>query len=180
MEPKELKAAIRKEMQLRRDKMQSEEKAILDQKLCDRILSTIVSRKAQVVHTYIPFGSEPDITPLLQHMLDAGYTVICPRSLPKRTIQNLVLSSLTELEEGRFGTKHPAGNNEYTGLVDIYIVPGIAFDKGHYRLGYGSGYYDAWFAAHPGGHKLGICYPFQLIEELPNEVHDVPLSEVIY
>jgi len=179
MEPKEIKSSIRKEMQSRRDSIPPAEKAILDQQLCERILSAVVACRAQVIHSYIPFGSEPDINPLLQRLLDDGLTVVCPKSLAKRTIQNLVLTSLTDLEEGRFGTKHPKGSEEYTGQIDLYIVPGIAFDKGNYRLGYGSGYYDAWFAAHPQGHKLGICYPFQLLDELPNETHDIPLTQVI-
>lgn len=179
MEAKEKKSAIRKEMLLQRDSLPAVEKQILDNELCEKISAVIAGRKARVVHSYIPFGSEPDINPLLQKLLDDGLTVVCPKSLAKRTIQNLVLKSLTDLEEGRFGTKHPAGDNEYTGTIDLYIVPGVAFDKNSYRLGYGSGYYDTWFAAHPDGHKLGICYPFQLVNELPNEQHDVALSEVV-
>ncbi|MBX2905992.1 MAG: 5-formyltetrahydrofolate cyclo-ligase [Taibaiella sp.] len=179
MTQKEQKNAIRKELLQLRDSLDLNQKARLDLEICDRLFSVIRRRNAGVIHSYLPFGSEPDINPLLQQLLDAGLTVVCPKSLAKRTIQNLVLSSLDELEEGRFGTKHPAGGNEYTGSIDLYIVPGIAFDDGCYRLGYGSGYYDAWFSANPEGYKVGICYPFQRILALPNEEHDIPLNEII-
>ena len=180
MNEKEKKSALRKELLERRDAIGETEKKALDNHLCEKLKAAIHARNAKVIHSYIPFGSEPDINPLLQELLDEGYTVVCPKSLPKRTIRNLVLTSLQQLEEGRFGTKHPAGDMEYTGDIDLYIVPGIAFDEGRYRLGYGSGYYDAWFAVHPGGYKVGICYPFQSVPALPNEAHDVPLNEILF
>lgn len=180
MEPKEKKSALRKDLLQRRDAMGEAEQQALDDHLCEKIKAVILARNAKVIHSYLPFGSEPDINPLLQQLLDEGYTIVCPKSLAKRTMQNLVLTSLQELEEGRFGTKHPASGIEHTGGVDLYIVPGVAFDSGNYRLGYGSGYYDAWFAAHADGYKLGICYPYQYLPELPNEAHDVPLNEIIY
>lgn len=167
-------------MLAQRDSLKQDEKAILDKNLCTRLQAIISERKAKVIHSYLPFGSEPDINPLLQSLLDAGCTIVCPKSLAKRTIQNLVLTSLSELEEGRYGTKHPAGEQEYTGEIELYIVPGVAFDSGCYRLGYGSGYYDNYFSGHPGGYKAGICYPFQKMEHLPNEAHDVPLNEIIF
>lgn len=180
MEPKELKSTIRKELLQKRDNLGNEEKNQFDAALCNRIFDIVVQRDARVIHSYLPFGSEPNINLLLQKLLDAGLTVVCPKSLAKRTIRNLVLSSLNELEDGRYGTKHPAGEREFLDDIDLYIVPGIAFDSAGYRLGYGSGYYDAWFAANPRGYKLGICYPFQHLAALPNEDHDIPLDEILY
>lgn len=179
MEPKEIKSSIRKEMLAKRDTLNAAEKAVMDSTICKKLEQVIAGRAAGVIHSYLPFGSEPDIYPLLSSLLHKGVTVICPKSLAKRTIQNLVLTSLDELEEGRYGTRHPASGLEYHGNIDLYIVPGVAFDHNHYRLGYGSGYYDNYFGANPGGHKVGICYGFQLVSELPNESHDIPLNQVI-
>lgn len=180
MEQKEIKKIIRKQMVSERDGMSLELKKQLDNQMCERIMQIIVDQKAQIIHSYLPLGSEIDITPLLETLLKNNYTVVCPKSLPKKIIQNILLYSLTDLEEGRFGTKHPVGHNEYNGNIDLYIVPGLAFDKNGYRIGYGSGYYDTYFSQKPLGSKLGICYPFQLIEDFPVESHDVQLSKVIF
>ncbi|GAA4462701.1 5-formyltetrahydrofolate cyclo-ligase [Nemorincola caseinilytica] len=180
MTPKEQKAILRKDMLAQRDGLSADVKREWDRQMCSKIMDIITERQAQVIHSYIPFGSEIDINPLLRDLLAKGHTIICPRSLPKRTIQNLVLTSLDELEEGRFGTKHPAGNNEYNGNIDLFIVPGIGYNGRCYRLGYGSGYYDVYFASMPPGYKLGICYPFQYISEFPAEPHDVPLDKIIF
>lgn len=177
---KELKKTIRQGLLARRDALPEAERAVMDNLLCDKIRTIITERNAQVIHSYLPFGSEPDIRPVLQWALDSGRRVICPRSLPKRVIEDLVLHSLNELEEGRFGTKHPAGGHVYTGAINLYLVPGVAFDNACHRLGYGAGYYDTYFATHIAGHKLGVCYGFQAGVNFPIEAHDVPLDGVVW
>jgi 5-formyltetrahydrofolate cyclo-ligase len=180
MHEKEIKADLRKRLLAKRDDLPMNYKVMLDKAIIAKLEALIEERQPKVVHSYLPFGGEIDINPLLQKLLDNKVTVVCPKSLPKRELENLVLRSLTELEEGRFGTKHPAGGEVYTGPIDMFIVPGIGFDPQNYRLGYGAGYYDKFFAEHPKGYKVGICYPFQLIDHLPVEAHDVPLNTVLY
>jgi len=180
MNEKLKKAELRKKMRTARDMMEVHKKRIADTQMCTELLKTIYAKNAKVIHTYLPFGSEINIYPLIEILLKNNYTVVCPKSLPKRALENLVLKSLGELEEGRFGTKHPANSKEHKGDIDMFIVPGIAFDKSNYRLGYGSGYYDQFFAGEPKGYKVGICYQFQIIEDFPLEPHDVKLDTIIY
>jgi 5-formyltetrahydrofolate cyclo-ligase len=175
---KEQKAEIRKALLEKRDAIEPGQKALWDAAIRERLERLIYERGAKVIHTYLPFGSEIDVYPLIQILLDKNYTIVCPKALAKRTLENHVLTSLAELEEGRFGTKHPASGIVYTGDIDLFIVPGIGYDDTFHRLGYGSGYYDTFFASHPGGYKAGICYPFQL-GDFPVEAHDVPLDTVI-
>ncbi len=85
------------------------------------------------------------------------------------------LKSLDEVENGVFGTVHMASKLEYSGDYDLIIVPGLAFDAANYRLGYGGGYYDNFLSQHVG-QKIGIGHPFQLIDSVPIEAHDVKLE----
>ncbi len=171
---------MRKDILAKRDRISPEEKQLLDEQLCNKLEMLIYEKGTKTIHSYLPFGSEPDIRPLLQKLLDKGHTIICPKALPKRTLQNLVLTSLTELEEGRFGTQHPASGIVHTSPIDLFIVPGVSFNISNHRLGYGAGYYDTFFAVNAGGFKLGICYPLQFGYDFPVEAHDVPLDAVIY
>jgi 5-formyltetrahydrofolate cyclo-ligase len=177
---KEIKAELRKAMLAQRAALPQTEKLKLDSAFCSAIESIISERGAQVIHTYLPFGDEPDIYPLIQNLLTKNYKVICPKPQGKRHMISLELNSLSELEEGRFGTKHPANSKEYVGHIDLFIVPGVAFDKEGHRLGFGSGYYDTFFADHPSGYRLGVCYPFQIVDSFPVEAHDIPMNAVLY
>ena len=62
----------------------------------------------------------------------------------------------------------------------VWIVPGLAFTRTGARLGYGGGWYDRLLAAaDPSAVLLGVAYPFQVVEELPSESHDIRLTDVV-
>ncbi|NOY87105.1 MAG: 5-formyltetrahydrofolate cyclo-ligase [Deltaproteobacteria bacterium] len=64
--------------------------------------------------------------------------------------------------------------------VDVFFVPGLAFDLSGNRLGMGGGYFDRLLAlASPSSTLLGLAHDFQLIESLPTGVHDIPVNHVI-
>jgi 5-formyltetrahydrofolate cyclo-ligase len=167
-------------MLAKRDAMASAEKEKYDAEIGARIEEVINERGAKTVHIYLPMGSEINIFPHIEKMLAAGITVVNPKALNQRKLQHLVLHSLGELESGIYGTQHPAGGNEYSGNIDLFVIPGLAFDRDNNRLGYGAGYYDAFLVSQPDAYKLGICYPFQVVDSVPLEAHDVQLDKVIW
>jgi 5-formyltetrahydrofolate cyclo-ligase len=61
----------------------------------------------------------------------------------------------------------------------IAIVPGMAFDKQGHRLGRGKGYYDRFLSRIPNIYKIGVCFPFQLVESVLSEKTDILMDEVI-
>lgn len=65
--------------------------------------------------------------------------------------------------------------------IDFVVVPGVAFDKNGGRMGRGKGFYDRLLAkAHGAGPvKVGICFGFQLVDEVPRESHDILMDKVI-
>jgi 5-formyltetrahydrofolate cyclo-ligase len=179
MNIKEQKKALRQQMFLERSKIEPLHKAKYDQFIGEQLVSLILKNGYKVVHAYIPMGQEIDIAPLLQELLHKKITVVCPKTLPARALENRVLTSLNDLETGIKGTQHPALPQVYEGSYDLIIVPGLAFDHQKYRLGYGGGYYDGFLATQPQAHKVGIFYPFQQVDEVPREAHDVFLDEIL-
>lgn len=62
--------------------------------------------------------------------------------------------------------------------ADLYIVPGIAFDRQGNRLGRGRGYYDR-LLAHVTAPKIGLAFSVQVIDKIPVTSYDVPMTMVI-
>ena len=84
-----------------------------------------------------------------------------------------------DLEISDYGIAEPTGDlfTEYSS-IDIAIIPGMAFDlKGH-RLGRGKGYYDK-LLPHIPALKAGICFSFQLIEDVPTDESDINMDLII-
>ncbi len=173
------KSALRKEMLVRRARLRKKTKNEYDQWICRSLWELIQRHNYRTVHTYLPIGTEINITPLINQMLAAGIEVICPKTLPKRQLENRVLYSMDQLENGPFGTRHPAGSEIFPGQYDLIIVPGLAFDEHQNRLGYGGGYYDRFLAGYAEARTVGICYPFQKKNTIPLEAHDVQLNMLV-
>lgn len=166
-------------MQLLREQIPPLQKQQWDEAICRELLHIVAERSVRSVHTYLPMGQEVNIYPFVEQMLDRGVTVICPESLPNRRLRNLVLYSTERLKPGVFGTRYPDSGECYTGSYDLIVVPGLAFDQYGNRLGYGAGYYDLFLSEHPGAYKVGVAYPFQLVEQLPVEPHDIPMDQLL-
>jgi len=84
------------------------------------------------------------------------------------------------LKEGTYGIMEPNGI-EFTNysLLNLVIVPGIAFDKNGNRLGRGKGYYDKLLST-INAYKIGVCFDFQLVNTLPVDDNDIPVDEVVF
>jgi 5-formyltetrahydrofolate cyclo-ligase len=93
------------------------------------------------------------------------------------------VSDLTELALGAFGILEPAaaGALEAGELgAALVCVPGVAFTPAAARLGRGGGYYDRLLAALSAeAVTAGLGYSFQLINRLPEDLHDRRLDFVV-
>lgn len=81
---------------------------------------------------------------------------------------------------GAYGIEEPVGTpfTDYA-AIDLAVIPGVAFDSRGNRLGRGKGYYDRLLPHMPTTYKIGICFPFQLVKEVPAEAFDIRMDEII-
>lgn len=147
--------------------------------VCRKLEELRKKLRTSTIHTFIPMGSEVDVMPFILSEFEKDSTIVAPQTLKGRELKHLRLISPDALESGRFGTQHPAGDEVFDGKPDIILVPGLAFDHRGFRLGYGAGYYDTFLQKNAQAFKVGVCYPFQLVDEVPIEPHDVQLDQII-
>lgn len=145
--------------------------------LCLHIASHSLFVAAHTVLTYYPLPDEADVRPLLQHFPDKRFL------LPVVVGDNLELREYEgeeSLRHGAFGILEPTGV-PFTDLdaIQLAIIPGVGFTPDGRRLGRGRGYYDRLLPHLTQAYKLGVCWPFQLIEEIPAEPHDIQMDAVI-
>jgi len=83
-----------------------------------------------------------------------------------------------ELKKSNYGILEPRSNTPYPGTIDIQVIPMLAFNERHFRLGYGKGYYDAYLADY-SGKKVGICFSEDLEPGLTETAQDVACDEIV-
>ena len=84
-----------------------------------------------------------------------------------------------DLAISSYGIAEPTGKvfTDYN-AIDIAVIPGMAFDQKGNRLGHGKGYYDK-LLPHIPAFKAGICFAFQMIDDIPVDQFDISMDMVI-
>lgn len=143
------------------------------------VMAAVAAKEPFAVYLATP--QEIDLTTLIESLWAAE----CPVFAPAWDGESYVLARYargTELVAGPMGVLEPVvdGDCESAPVPKVWIVPGLAFTRDGGRLGYGGGWYDRLLASAPQPSAvLGVAYPFQLLEKLPSEPHDIALTDVV-
>ena len=142
----------------------------------------------QCSHTilfYASFDGEVDTFEMMNRAKNQGKRIALPViSLPQKTMIPCYVNNLNEdLEKGPYDIKQPKASRAETlpaDEIDLSIVPAVAFDAQNHRLGRGAGYYDRFLATFlKRKTAIGLAFDFQILDFLPVEEHDIPVTRVI-
>jgi 5-formyltetrahydrofolate cyclo-ligase len=163
-------------MRERLKQLSSTERNRQSRQICESILPLLSGR--QSIALFAPTQTEPDLD-ILWEIAPLGDHVVSYPRCEDGTLSLRPVSTLSELLPGRFGIRAPNSGPSLERL-ELIMVPGLAFTSEGYRLGRGSGYYDRFLSAIPGTtFKLGVCFDFQFLAEIPHEPHDVKMDAVV-
>lgn len=133
------------------------------------------------VLVYMDFRNEV-MTEFLRAYLETIHAnIILPKTFFKEKKMTLhLIENIESLVISKYGILEPTTENEIDAeAIDIVIIPGVAFDKAGYRLGYGGGFYDRLLPKLKKQPKIAIAFDLQLVEEVPREVHDSQVDMII-
>ncbi|MCJ7826285.1 5-formyltetrahydrofolate cyclo-ligase [Patescibacteria group bacterium] len=150
-----------------------------DKEICSHIFKLHNYQTAQFIALFIPLAGEPDIWPIIRDAWDRGKTVAVPRIEGKELLLKKIIGE-KDLEIGPYRIRQPKPHQPIvpSSSIQLVFVPGIAFDKKRYRLGFGKGYYDRLLKT-IDTRKIGVCYGFQLFDKLPHDRQDIKVDSVI-
>ena len=177
------KEQIRKEILEKLNKQAREEALKISEVIKKKLFSLPEFKKAQFVMLYASKDKEVDMDTMIDEALEMGKRVALPRCTSQRTIVSKEITDRRkDLEKGTYGIREPRKRQKNAQLedIDLIVVPGIAFDRKNRRLGRGEGYYDRFLKKFPRGKpSVGLAFAFQIVENLPVDSHDMPVSKVI-
>lgn len=125
---------------------------------------------------YFPLKTEPDLFKLSI----TSSMCICLPKVKNTDMQYVRYQAGGKLIKSDFGDLYvPSGNVEI--VPKVALIPGLAFDIKGYRLGYGIGHFDRYFAQKKNSKiiKIGVCYDEMLYESMPHDVHDVKMDYIV-
>ena len=124
---------------------------------------------------YLSFSSEAPTDKLIEKLVEAGHKVYCPRIENGEMYAVLYGEGLTL---SNYGIREPLGEI-FDEDVDFVVTPLLAVDRQGNRLGYGGGYYDRYLSSHKKSKRVGYCFDFQIMENVPWGSKDEKLEIVV-
>jgi len=156
------------------------------QKIAEKFFESISLNTVRFLHCFVPLRRFREIdTLIILHRLWTNYpsiqTVVPRITLETGAMESVVVTPETELSPNRWGIDEPVGSAAVENdVIDLVLVPLLAFDMRGHRVGYGRGYYDRFLGTcRSDCLKVGLSLfpPIDLIENVSD--HDIVLDSVI-
>ena len=134
---------------------------------------------ARTIFLYSPIRNEADTVLIQKFAFERNIKL----AYPKVTGNEMLFYEVNtphDLTKGYMNILEPVNGlkicNDESGVI---IVPGNAFDSKCNRIGYGKGFYDRYLSKYNKLTKIGICFGFQLFDDLCTNEFDISMDYVI-
>lgn len=174
---KQNKSQLREYLKQTRGTLSPEQRREFDRAIHARLQAQVEA--AGTVFCYVSTGVEVNTRVIIDQLRQLGKTVLIPRIIDRERMIAVRFDGWDKLQAGQLGILTPANNGEWQSRIDLCITPGLGFTPDGKRIGFGKGYYDKWFAAHPSTARTAICYECQIVDDMPITGTDVLVEKII-
>lgn len=183
------RSLLRQSIRQKRRALSPQQQATAARNLLTEIKKLPAILKSTHLALYLPNDGELDPTPIVQWCWKMKKTVYLPvlHPLSHNRLWFVRYTQRTPMARNKYGIQEPKVPYRFirpAKMLDIVLLPLVAFDEQGGRLGMGGGYYDRTFsfirqynAQRP--RLIGLAHDLQKVEKLPIESWDVPLSCVV-
>jgi 5-formyltetrahydrofolate cyclo-ligase len=175
----ETKFQLRQQCRKLRASLGEETRTRASQSVCEALERWPIFQQSSCILNYMPIKSEVDLTPLLTGHPEKYW--LLPRILPEEEHRMIFHPYDAErLVRHPFGMAEPAADLPTVPpeAIQLALLPGLAFDRRGWRLGYGGGYFDR-FLKDFSGVSIGIVFQALLLDDIPHGSFDVPMQWVV-
>ncbi len=166
------KSRVRAHYRAWRDALSPEVIVSASRLICEHLAGSPLFRHARTVMAYMAFGSEVSLLPLMEQFPEKRWVIPRIRTKPEPHMI-LHLYDPVRLVRHTYGMLEPDPTSPVVEPheLELVLVPGLAFDRRGYRLGFGGGFYDR-FLAKAVAVSAGITYSGLIVERLPTGKFD--------
>ena len=172
---------IRLEHKLLREGLKKEELQAASFDIKNVLCRDLLIEKPSAVLAFYPLGNEINLFSYYELLLKEGYSLFFPVA-KNQVLTFYQITSMKDFALGAWNIMEPieqvVSYHEKAYEITYALIPGLAFGQQGERIGYGAGYYDKFLQDHSLIKKIGVCYSFQLLDQLPQQPWDIPMDYI--
>lgn len=147
----------------------------INKKIISKFLDSDIYKNSKNILLTSSIQTEIDTLPIIEKIFEDKKNLFLPITNVKD--HTLSISRIKhypqDLIESHYGILEPRFNqNINPQILDLVLVPGVAFDRRGYRIGYGAGYYDR-FLLNTDAKRISMSRDNLLFDEIPYESYDL-------
>ncbi|MCK0471517.1 5-formyltetrahydrofolate cyclo-ligase [Halalkalibacter sp. APA_J-10(15)] len=150
--------------------------------IASRFLQSTFWNKSQVIAITISTKREVHTYPIIEQGWKENKHIVVPRTnFQSKAMDFYRINNWDDVVQTPKHLFEPVAQKaaEYSSEdIDLIVVPGVAFDRNGFRIGYGGGFYDRYLTNYEG-QTVALATDVQIQPELPVEPHDRPVDYVI-
>jgi 5-formyltetrahydrofolate cyclo-ligase len=179
-----MKNQIREQFKKLRNKLSAEELKNNSKRVFQNITTNSLWHQADTIMCYLAFGNELQTEPIIEKAWQEKKQVIIPVcKTTTREITPSLLISYEDLEPRTMGILEPKAeklNPVDPKIIQLALIPGVAFDLWGHRIGFGAGYYDRFLPLlKPETPKVALAHGVQVSSDpLPAEPYDIRMDYI--
>ncbi len=179
------KQRIRRSMRAVRRGLSEAERLARSHRIWERVIALPCYQHARVVLGYMAFDHEVLTDGLMHQAMASGKQIVLPMVQVDR--KGMRLYAIEDLEHdlapGYRGILEPCPRRTRAvapEILELVLIPGVAFDLRGGRLGFGAGFYDRLLSRLSRDiPTVGLAFDFQVIPRLPSQPHDIILDAIV-
>lgn len=177
------KDTLRESIKVKRKALNDIDRQSKDSNIFNNVKNEDIFIRANVIFIFVSFEDEVDTHGIINYALGLGKTVCVPKVITRACgMKALKIHNLRDMCRSKYGILEPLdGADEILAAdIDLFLVPGLAFDAKGGRVGYGGGFYDRFLlGAKQKADKIALGYDFQIVDEVPLEATDILIDGII-
>ena len=179
------KQSLRKQLLIERGNLPPEFILENSKKIAENLINLSIYQSSTNIMLYIATQDEVQTKEIIESAQRDRKRIFIPLIIRRDNVllPSLVIDFEKELIPGVLGIYQP--RKEFyriypPSVLDIIIIPGVAFTVQGHRLGRGGGYYDR-FLSQLESKTLSIALSFemQILNKIPIDVQDMPVDYII-
>lgn len=162
-----------------RDALPADVREERGERVVERFLELPEVQRARTVMLFSHFGSEVPTGSLIRRLHERGVVIALPR-IEHGHLVPVAFAPGDPTSTTAFGAQEPIDRTPLDpASIHVVAVPGVAFDRGGRRVGYGGGYYDRFLRNLPS-FTVAVAFGLQVVEEaLPAGRFDLPVQAIV-